>query len=630
MNDLEKELIAREKKIAALKRQIKEKKDAEQRRALQAAEKKQPTAAEIEMLKAAFSKFDKDNSGSISLTELQALSKELGVGMTDADAAQNMKELDKNGDGTLSFAEFSDWWAADSSRGGNKGLRLKLLRRRLEAVLLREDATARLKRFAKAEGNAVAEGVPMSVETSVKVGEPGEEPKSTISVIALPQDAARFAAFVQSTEWLKETPNVRYVVEVTMSVRDGADADKVDDLCKTSTSVMQVIKEMSNLDGSVTFNFDAEAKVVNLRFVMTVEDADNDPFADQIGVLDEVTEKRGLEAIFGSLTASVSFRESIGDTCTWNVDAPRNTDLLDNSHVLTSTRFNRNLSHALIQDLSNGDEYRSQKQKKLVRLLALNMFDGYQSSHTYESTDAVRQRILASICSAPLARMQEIDPPLKPESEAELLNILKTWKDRSIKLFREAEFINKVSLPFLLAEALPEDLLEVTGQVPGSEAVFALLPLLHELKNIAVQSPIVGGRVAFSGFPVFDLFKDISTPEALSERAKQYKKESTERLNSLKFPRDELDKLGEKIPESDHDRLRKVGDAIEGLKNTLEAMSVGLTGEQLYVVEPDQAVDLGLTDEEREMLARLEVMNADSAPVQSVDVPSAAHYDDSD
>jgi Ca2+-binding EF-hand superfamily protein len=63
-------------------------------------------------LNAAFEKFDLDHSGTISTAEfrvgLRALTGALGSPLTDLQADELLRALDKNGDGQLSYAEFLD------------------------------------------------------------------------------------------------------------------------------------------------------------------------------------------------------------------------------------------------------------------------------------------------------------------------------------------------------------------------------------------------------------------------------------------------------------------------------------------------------------------------------------------
>ena len=57
-------------------------------------------------LKKAFDVFDKDNSGSISRSELKDLMKSLGQKLTESEVDQIMNTVDENNDGEISFEEF--------------------------------------------------------------------------------------------------------------------------------------------------------------------------------------------------------------------------------------------------------------------------------------------------------------------------------------------------------------------------------------------------------------------------------------------------------------------------------------------------------------------------------------------
>eukprot|EP01047_Picozoa_sp_COSAG01_P050164 COSAG01_NODE_5041_length_4529_cov_3.719413_3_plen_249_part_00 len=62
-----------------------------------------------DVLKTLFDKFDTDGSGAISVDELQKLSHCTGVSLTAEQAAETLAKLDKDGNGTLGFDEFSGW-----------------------------------------------------------------------------------------------------------------------------------------------------------------------------------------------------------------------------------------------------------------------------------------------------------------------------------------------------------------------------------------------------------------------------------------------------------------------------------------------------------------------------------------
>merc|ERR1711879_377167 len=61
-----------------------------------------------------FRKHDKDGSGSISNKEFGDLCYELGHHLTDKEIALAVKMIDTDGDGTIDYKEFFDWWRHDS------------------------------------------------------------------------------------------------------------------------------------------------------------------------------------------------------------------------------------------------------------------------------------------------------------------------------------------------------------------------------------------------------------------------------------------------------------------------------------------------------------------------------------
>mmetsp|Transcript_26662 Transcript_26662/g.92630 ORF Transcript_26662/g.92630 Transcript_26662/m.92630 type:complete len:96 (-) Transcript_26662:252-539(-) len=64
----------------------------------------------VHCIKHVFCTFDTDASGSLDLSELARLTEELGEKLDDDEVRLAMKELDVNGDGTIGFAEFAEWW----------------------------------------------------------------------------------------------------------------------------------------------------------------------------------------------------------------------------------------------------------------------------------------------------------------------------------------------------------------------------------------------------------------------------------------------------------------------------------------------------------------------------------------
>mmetsp|Transcript_5211 Transcript_5211/g.15316 ORF Transcript_5211/g.15316 Transcript_5211/m.15316 type:complete len:252 (-) Transcript_5211:853-1608(-) len=62
-----------------------------------------------------FDRFDADKSGSLSITELAELCKALNSELDKNELEASLIQLDKNGDGSISFDEFLAWWKGTSS-----------------------------------------------------------------------------------------------------------------------------------------------------------------------------------------------------------------------------------------------------------------------------------------------------------------------------------------------------------------------------------------------------------------------------------------------------------------------------------------------------------------------------------
>lgn len=65
-------------------------------------------------VRAAFDKYDRDQSGSIDSSELKSMLEDLGVEASEERLADAFDILDKNKDGVISYEEFGRWWRRDA------------------------------------------------------------------------------------------------------------------------------------------------------------------------------------------------------------------------------------------------------------------------------------------------------------------------------------------------------------------------------------------------------------------------------------------------------------------------------------------------------------------------------------
>jgi len=88
---------------------------------------------ELTKLRVAFDSYDKDGSGAIDLKELQNMCSALGGNLTDREANEAMKQLDRDGDGKCDFQNFSRFWSSKPGLGGYSSIALKFMKLKLAA-----------------------------------------------------------------------------------------------------------------------------------------------------------------------------------------------------------------------------------------------------------------------------------------------------------------------------------------------------------------------------------------------------------------------------------------------------------------------------------------------------------------
>jgi len=88
------------------------------------APKNDKTSKDRENVRAVFSTFDVDLSGSIDRDELRALMLELCIPVTEEDLEAAMKAIDTDGSGTIGFDEFHEWLKGHKSEAHQEALAL--------------------------------------------------------------------------------------------------------------------------------------------------------------------------------------------------------------------------------------------------------------------------------------------------------------------------------------------------------------------------------------------------------------------------------------------------------------------------------------------------------------------------
>ncbi len=75
---------------------------------------------QVAEFKEAFELFDQDGSGTITLAELKAVMKNLGLNPSDNELLEMINEVDADGNGTIEFTEFLDLMARKLKETGEK------------------------------------------------------------------------------------------------------------------------------------------------------------------------------------------------------------------------------------------------------------------------------------------------------------------------------------------------------------------------------------------------------------------------------------------------------------------------------------------------------------------------------
>ena len=140
---------------------------------------------EKENLRRVFKMFDKDESGFIESKELMDMSRELGCALSEKEVHETISSLDSNTDNNLSFEEFLKWWGSDKALGGNKGVKLKLMKARLIARLAKNETLEKLRKVTRTELSERTVEMDVDIEVG-DIPEEGWDPSCEVHITALP------------------------------------------------------------------------------------------------------------------------------------------------------------------------------------------------------------------------------------------------------------------------------------------------------------------------------------------------------------------------------------------------------------------------------------------------------------
>eukprot|EP01060_Flectonema_neradi_P012242 TRINITY_DN19126_c0_g1_i1.p1 TRINITY_DN19126_c0_g1~~TRINITY_DN19126_c0_g1_i1.p1 ORF type:complete len:811 (+),score=213.56 TRINITY_DN19126_c0_g1_i1:50-2434(+) len=252
---LEKELRVEEQRRKVLQEAFAKRREAERTKTMKKAQKKEFGDDEREQLKRVFKMFDTDDSGRIESSELLQMSRELDCTLSEAEVQETIAAFDGNTDNSMSFEEFLQWWGSDKALGGNKGVKLKLMKARLIARLAKNETLEKLRKVTHTELSERTVDADVDIEVG-DIPEDGWNPNCEVHITALPLSRSSFefeaksiidsfhqAGGLISTGDEAVTPQgfwegnhldvpteVKSVIKITMSVRSDVSRNRAKEL----------------------------------------------------------------------------------------------------------------------------------------------------------------------------------------------------------------------------------------------------------------------------------------------------------------------------------------------------------------------------------------------------------------
>ena len=280
VQELESLLAQEEERRIKVQQLFNKKKEEEKEAKLKRAQQRTLTHGEREEIRKVFELFDKDQSGRIKGTELLEVSRSLGCELTPTELNETIATVDRDKDKELDFEEFLSWWGSDKLLGGNKGVKLRLLRTRLAARMAKNGALEKLRSIGQTELG----GRNINLESDILTGKIPENWKPAVEVHTTVLPLSKEAFGLEGKRWVKafqedsdldkredfwdggekgmrfEEEAIKGLVKVTCLLRPEVTKERANELlCKYN--------EMKNdLKGS-GFEIEGESLLPNVRFV---------------------------------------------------------------------------------------------------------------------------------------------------------------------------------------------------------------------------------------------------------------------------------------------------------------------------------------------------------------------------
>ena len=506
--ELTKELEALDADMKKKRQAMVEKRTEVRLKDLKKAEEKTFTEKETANLKAVFGRFDKDNSGSISLQELQLIAKELGTVMPDDDAKAAMEELDVNKDGMLNFEEFVKWWASDSKRGGNKGLLLDLVKAKIMAEMVQKQVAAVMRDTATKKVELGSEQT--SVRLDVVAGDiSGGVFGSNISLYALP-----FSRSVLQSEFDKmgAKPKDGYVplamVTIDFNARSSASDADLKDTASALNDVLQQIVQGAELciDIQATLTALPEERVLRFRAYVSAADGQTDPLqsfaSDMLGTDPKGVEELTAKAI-DSLSASMSFVTNLSEYFGFNKKV-KMLRPLTGVRLQASGKLTRSVvEFAQIVSLPvSAENFSSETKQAHMALTAIEMLQQVNASVVLSSVEEVIHKIIRAVCATPVKIAASRNAPNYDVVVEECLKL----QESILKIYDET------AGTYCLGDVWLADM----HGLPADEELKLVALLADVVEGITVANvitPYIAAKFSSNNVPFFDFAKGMSSQD---------------------------------------------------------------------------------------------------------------------
>eukprot|EP00760_Papus_ankaliazontas_P013545 PhM_4_TR15801/c0_g2_i1/m.31859 len=527
-------LLALDKKIKDQKMAIEKRKQQELSAKLKQAEKRVLTAKEVEDVKTVFKKFDKDNSDTISLQELQSVAKELGCTMSDEEAKTAMTELDKNKDGSLNFEEFVSWWSSDAARGGTRGMALELVKMKMRAKILQEDLRSAMKKTAMTPpelGTTYGE-FNSHIRMGTKKGDADKSSKVSVSIV--PCNRAMVVKALEGKATMRKDAEEGEVkpggfVTVKMPLRDGADETAAKELC-------DVLNETLSSVGNAVEGAYAKITFEDKSFVFTTGayiDAEQDPVAPLLsaafnidGDAAEAYVAKAFESISFSAALATDLRDHFGYEKESNILA-----MFDGAEVRESVRLNRELVTML--DLANYDAaisttYSAKDQARMC--IFAHMLQKVDIEVAARPVEECAKDLIARLCSAPVKVARSL-LRLNPECGVKLDDVAA----EAAKLQECAMEIYGSTVGRICLGDLVLLLMRSTRAFPPKKILSLIAPLAKltagpsYIESLTCYSSMT---VELTNAPVFDFVKEWDELAELQKKITQREMESSKTMKT--------------------------------------------------------------------------------------------------